>query len=473
MKVHNFDEKILKYIETNPNLSANELGVLLFIDNIYLDVPRDVEKFKERYPHFDSSIVENGHDGITFLDIVNGNFPDEVAKKKLNDYMNIKFRYIGEFRDYEENAIIFKKYSKSVSGILDDLLVKAKFPREIREILCEMEEIGDCHDIFDLSKIYLETSQRRIKFAILRRIGLVVLLARIKRSFSFEDLEFATLEIENAFMNNLKEDELKPKRYYFWADHHYKSFFTDDEGEALAKYELACEMRGKFASKVHEIQTFESRPFITKSGIKILNFEIRNKMIRDGKEYFTSIIEKMIRKNLEFPNQVHDIIGLKIVVPEEEDIPKLIDELETFLGGSSTRKKEKNVQNKFGKRLLNKFSSGEYFVWKAIYDVALPHPSINKVLEILAKVKDKDSEVFDMLSKRIEFFKNNPRDFVVEVQIQDLSSYILSNTKGSIPHHSIMKMSQIKENSFFKLFPRDVYEAELLLLKHELLNPKN
>jgi hypothetical protein len=224
----------------------------------------------------------------------------------------------------------------------------------------------------------------------------------------------------------------------------------------------------KLASKVYDMQVFKTTPFLTKQNNKILHFEIRNKFKIGGEIKLTSVVEKMIRKNLEFPNQVHDIIGLKIIVPDINDIAKVIDELEIFLGGSSTRKREKNIVDKTGKRKLSEQSTGEYFVWKAIYDVALSHPSIKKVRETI-KFVDKNTTAYKMLNDRIKFFKNNPRDFVVEVQIQDLKSYILSETTGSIPQHAMLKMAQIKENSFYKFFPIEIYKTDLWKLKEKIL----
>ena len=81
---------------------------------------------------------------------------------------------------------------------------------------------------------------------------------------------------------------------------------------------------------------------MTFSGNEILHMEIRNKFGNKGNISYVSYIEKMIRKNLEFPNQVHDTIGVKIVVEREDQIQGIIRDLESFLGGSSTRKMEKN-----------------------------------------------------------------------------------------------------------------------------------
>jgi hypothetical protein len=472
MRAHNYFKKIPLYRNTNKNLTDEEIGTLLLIDNIYLEIPKDAKEFRSKYPHFDPSIINSETDGINFIEIAKSKDSKNKSKKKLNEYLNVKFNYIGENKSYEENKTKFKEYSKIVSYIIDDLLKKAKFSDEIIKLLGEKEELRNCDDIYEMLVLYKNHSDKRTRFAILRKIGLIVMLARINRTYSMQDLDFAVKTIKDAFFKNLYKKYDKEKTYYFWADEFYKLHFSKSEKDAKDQYVKSCERRKKLASEIYDMQIFNAKPFITKQKNKIIHFEIRNKFIRYNKLNYSSIIEKMIRKNLEFPNQMHDIIGLKIVVNESEDIPKIIDELETFLGGSSTRKKEKNSFNKFGKKLLNKHTFGEYTVWKAIYDIPLPHPSINKVKEVMRITKD-NPQAQEFLKKRIAYFINNPRDFVVEVQIQDLKSYLLSIAKGSIPHHDNLKMTQIKENTFYKLFPMEVYKEELWELKKKILNTIN
>jgi hypothetical protein len=177
----------------------------------------------------------------------------------------------------------------------------------------------------------------------------------------------------------------------------------------------------------------------------------------------------MFRKNLEFPNQIHDTIGVKIVVNTEDDIPLIISDLESFLGGSSTRKMEKNSYHRFGRRGLSEYSSKEYFVWKAIYDITLPHPWITQVEKILEITRD-NKQAQQELKEQLHYIVNNPRDFVIEVQLQDIKSYLLSIAKGSPTEHARLKMSQIRSNSFYKFFPKEIFQKELNNFKIKILN---
>ena len=220
--------------------------------------------------------------------------------------------------------------------------------------------------------------------------------------------------------------------------------------------------------KIYPLQVFEYTPYRTLFNSRILHIEFRNKLRNQDRLYYTSFVEKMLRKNLEFPNEVHDILGIKIVVMNEDQIPQLVTDIQTFLGGSSTRKKEKNTLYKFGKRKLGKYSSDEYFVWKAIYDITLPHPSIDKIKKII-KLTEKNNTAQVELRRWLKYFKERPLDFVVEVQLQDINSYLLSIARGSNTEHTVLKQNQILGNSFYKLFPKEIYEKKLILLRKKIL----
>ncbi|MFW6285635.1 MAG: hypothetical protein ACOC16_00525 [Nanoarchaeota archaeon] len=469
MRAHNYFEKIPLYRKTNPNLNDKDIGTLLLIDNIYLEIPKEVQNFKTKYQYFDPKFINNFENTLKFLEIINNHhYSKSKIKEELNNYLNVKFNYIGYEKTYNENQKKFKIYSSIASKVILEILNQARFSQELMSILNEIKELQDCSDIYELYLLYQHNSSPIIRFSVLRKLGLIILLARIDKTYTIEDLDFAMEKIKKALVTHLYKKKNRNKIYFFWADESYKLNLFTREKQAIKNYVKTCKKRQALASKIYDMQIFQTKSFSTKHNNKIVNIALRNKLKRDTQISYTSVVEKMIRKNLEFPNQIHDIIGLKIVADNSEDIPSLIDELENFLGGSSTRKREKNSFKKFGKKLLNKYSSGEYTVWKAVYDIAVPNPSINKIKEIVDLTQNKTIKSF--LNERINYFYNNPKDFVVEVQIQDLKSYLLSAAKGSLPFHDNLKMTQIKENTFYKLFPVEIYKSEFVKLKSKILS---
>jgi hypothetical protein len=74
------------------------------------------------------------------------------------------------------------------------------------------------------------------------------------------------------------------------------------------------------------------------------------------------------------------------------------------------------------------------------------------------------------LLNRLKYFISHPKDFVIEVQLQDIKSYLLSNAEGSPTAHDWLKMNQIRSNSFYKFFPEEIYEKEITRLKLGMLS---
>ncbi|HPO06010.1 MAG TPA: hypothetical protein PLQ36_02795, partial [Candidatus Gracilibacteria bacterium] len=95
------------------------------------------------------------------------------------------------------------------------------------------------------------------------------------------------------------------------------------------------------------------------------------------------------------------------------------------------------------------------------------NPLINKLKDLSNEANNK--LISAELRKTIQLLKDNPHDYVVEIQIQDLASYLQGITKGSPADHSALKMNQVRKNSFYKFFPAEIYEEDLQNLKKQIL----
>ena len=469
MKILNFNNKINSYLDANPYLQNNDLEILLTMDLLYAEKPDDLNIFREIYTHFDPRVIYNSQEGITLLKISKENKPKEELKIKLNRYLNIKFNDIENLRSYDENMVFFKKYSIHASNAIEEILKNALLPDKIINTLKENKKVKECYDIYQILELFKNTSSDRIKFELLRKLGLIVLIARINRSIHIEYLDSEMKKVINSFNKGLGFNNAHRGLCYLWLDHKNNVQYTKDKNKAKFFYNKEIVARKKLALEIYPIQTLDYDTFETHSGNQVINFECRNKFKKDNQIYYASFIEKMIRKNLEFPDQVHDTIGIKIIVKHEDNIKNIIYDLENFLGGSSTRKREKNTYHRFNKRILNKYSAEDYYVWKAIYDITLSHPSVEQVKKMI-RLADGNKNTQLALENRLRYFLNNPQDFVIEVQLQDLKSYLRSITKGSPTDHRLLKMSQIRNNSFYKLFPQEIYEKEVIDLKLQILN---
>jgi len=298
---------------------------------------------------------------------------------------------------------------------------------------------------------------------------LIILISRINRSNNVDEIDQVVEKVASAFQKGLGFNKKSSSSYYLWLDRTNRVIFNSNKTRATLLHNLATKKRQQLALDTGPLQEYQCSSFRTHGGNKVTHFKFRNKFKKSNRTTYTSFVEKMFRKNLEFPSQVHDAVGIKLVVESEKDIPKIVTELEGFLGGSSTRKREKNTYHRFDRRKMSSFSSEAYTVWKAIYDIALTNPSVEQIKKILPAVNDHEGAK-RALEKRLRYFLRKPQDFVIEVQLQDLNSYLLSVAKGSVTDHTLLKARQIRSSSLYKFFPQEIYEPEVLQLKQDILD---
>ncbi|MFP4403729.1 MAG: hypothetical protein ACLFPJ_05235 [Candidatus Woesearchaeota archaeon] len=465
----NYNETIKDYLRANSKITAENLGILILIDKIYEKQPKDIKLFRQKFHYFNPELLDNTENSeIIFFELLKSKEPLNVIKHRLNSYINLKLNYIDSYKSFNENLKTLKRYSFIVSSVIDDLLKATKFPQEIIEIYKEDKLVTECHDFYSLFLLYKKTKSKKIKFEIMRKIGLIELILRIRRSFNVDNYDFGLDKVKKLFKSGLGMARMKEKKYYLWLDEEDRVVYTQNKKKATKNYEIDLIKRQNLGKSINQMQTVILFPSKTMFGNIVLNYETRNKFRRNGDLSYSSFIEKVIRKNIEFPLHVRDILGVKLIVETEDNAMQFVEDLERFLGGISTRKKEKNALSKFGKKKLSEFSSNDYFVWKAVYDVTLPNPYISDFEKIMSFVKN-NKEGFNFLKSKIDYFKNHPTDFIVEVQLQDLSSYFQSLVKGSSTMHDGLKMRQIRVNSLHKLFPQEIFNEELKKLKKDII----
>jgi len=469
MNDEDYHHHIKLLLKKNPLLRPEDIGIILTLESLYRLPPEDLSKFRELYGHFDPGVIENCDDRTAFLTIAQSNENERILRERLNSYINIKFNDISHPKTYADNMVLFKEYSDQASAIISDVLIIAGFARPILAAASEIKVVKDCRDFYEMLALYRGRSDKRLRFELLRKLGLIVLMARIRRSMLLDESDERMGQVLKALRNRLVRTEEDKLIYYFWLNDEKKAKFCTDAKTAQQCCDADMEKRSCLALATYGIQSYECKPFLTFNGNRVLHMEIRNKFKVNNHTSYTSFIEKMVRKNIEFPNQVHDVIAVKIIVESEGKIAQVINDLESFLGGASTRRQEKNTYHKFGRKILTKYSSNDYFVWKAIYDITLPHPGLaamEKLLDIIKGNRAAERET----RLRLQYLVNNPRDFVIEVQLQDIESHLQSIARGSPTEHARLKKNQIRSNSFYKLFPEEIYKDELIKLKERLLN---
>ncbi|MFP4117363.1 MAG: hypothetical protein ACLFTR_00410 [Candidatus Woesearchaeota archaeon] len=440
------------------NMPTSKKSKLDEVEDIYSWKPEDIETFRKVNTYLDPYIALK-KDKITFLRIVDSKLEPNKIKEKFNQYLNVKYNHITNPATYKQNMDKFIRQSRIVTKFLEDVLEISGLQPDMRKIFEEEDALKKNPNLYELMILYRSSKNRRLKFEILRKVGLVDIVSRIEKTFPMEHTDFVTKEIEKLFSIGLGLKKHESNRAFMWIDENDSMRFSHDEKEAREEYERSSRIRKSRGLYNFPLQSIDYTTHKTHYDKMINILQIRNKLRKNKEPYYTSFMEKMIRKNIEFPNQIHDTIGARVVVKDQAEIPDCIRMLEKFMGGSSSRKKEKDKIHKFGKEKLNPYSSNDYYVWKAIYDIALPNYAVKHLLDLKRSIKDRN--IKNMIAKKIEDVRKNPVNSIIEVQIQDLESYLLSITKGSSTEHSKLKMNEIRQNSFYKLFPAEIYKKEI------------
>ena len=187
MSDEDYHHHIKLLLKKNALLKPEDIGVILNLESLYKSVPEDSSRFRERYAQLDPKVVENLNDGITFLRIARNREPTSALKQQLNSYINIKFNDIIHPKTYAENMILFGDYANQASVIISDILSIAGFAPQIVNVLGELKVARDCHDFYHMLTLYKQSNDKRVRFELLRKLGLIVLMARIRRSVLLDE----------------------------------------------------------------------------------------------------------------------------------------------------------------------------------------------------------------------------------------------------------------------------------------------
>lgn len=468
---------------------------------IYNKEPADIEVFWKNYPYFNPEILykENNNYRYQFISLAEANTDDAALAEMLNQYLNVKFNPVTNYKSLEENLKKFSGLAAESSIIINNILKRADFPEDVERLFGESQIVADTNDIREMIILYNRQNDERTRYEILRKIGLTILLNRVKNTQIFQKSLRDNYFINRLFLEQLN---LKQQRHivesnvaiYFWLDDKDNLVFSYDEKNAVSSHKKDSSERLKNGKTVYDLQKEIIFPQNTKGQNWVLKYISRIKNKHYDKDDYTSIIEKIIRKNILFPVEITDIHGVTFVVDSEQDMYDLISEIEDFLGGTNTRKNDKIIEKAWNQNIVH--NRGEYFkIWKTVYDITLPHEMLdltNYAIEklkndiaVLEKIKlslNNSSDQLDLIpmiedqlaekqkeSKKLgrlkKFYEKKPFDIYLEIQIQELKSYLLSRCPGSEIEHKLHKHRQVMSSSFYKLFPRKIYEPVLAKLK--------
>jgi len=485
-------------------LPVTEINTILFSHLLYSYEPEDTHLFWTHYPYFDPDIPNKDPKKYHFLELAHFKIDSPSFRKKLNHYLNIKFNPIEYHMPLDYNITKFKNLAEESSKILQIILERASLPEFVQSVFQENKKIASTNDIIDLIAICQKSESIREKYEITRKVGLTFLLSRVKNCIGFQKTRKYHTSVDTIFKEQLKIKENGSNHYqfeiYYWLDHNEKLAFYADKETAIKLHEEQSKIRESKGKDTHPLQFEFFKPQMSQGKNQILKYISRIKNFNLGREDNASVIEKIIRKNLLYPTEIADLYGITFVVNTEKELLNLRGEIESFLGGTNTRKSEKIIEKSTGSEYYTSTNSDFFKIWKTVYDITLPHERleiINQVIKdyledirILEEVVDgvdhtfQDSKIYGSIVHHLnrkyskiekiyhikERLIQKPFDLQVEIQIQDLHSYLLSKCFGSSTEHEALKRNQVLSSTLYKVFPKKIYQPELLNLKENFLS---
>ncbi len=315
-------------------------------------------------------------------------------------------------------------------------------PGEARQHVRPAATVTACNDIRTLMSLILEGDSPRIRFEAQRKLCLAKLLLDVEHSRHVQDGPR-----HKAYFERLLRDGLW--RYTEDTHHAEIGFELDRDGESI-RYNLpprpgqqTWAFHSLFLKKVvggrpvHlDIYYYNCR---FKRSVDPVSYEIidgRRRVLERvrwrslRRSNSGSIIAKMIRKGINNPDEIGDLLGAMFIVHEESDLDDLLLLLDDALGSPlSWRNVTDTLASDEDARALNRWSGRGYKVFKGDLDILHPNPDPSLP----------------------------PYRFTVEIQIYTLEGFLRTVHGAHDASHLALKLRQFLHGLVPKLFPREIY----------------
>jgi hypothetical protein len=323
-------------------------------------------------------------------------------------------------------------------------------PPESRRKVAPLDMVTDCDDLRDLLGISIHGTTARVRFEARRKLCLAQLLLQIEQSRNIQDGHLH----KNLFEEILNEG--------LWRDtkqiHDLTVGYRLVDGGSRVEYSsrpTPGDMRWNFRSTFIE-KTHDGRAI----GLDILYYNCRFKrsvapvsfeLVDDGshrvieklrwselrQETSGPVLSKMIRKGINNPGELGDIIGAMFIVNDNDALGDLLLLLDTCLG---TPFGWRNVTDTLAGAdvpgsELNPWSSRAFKVFKGDIDILVQPEGTDR-----------------------------PYRFPIEVQIYTLEAYLRTVCGQHEASHQALKQRQFLYGLAPRLFPREVYGSDWLEL---------
>ncbi|MEZ4389344.1 MAG: hypothetical protein R3D98_17500, partial [Candidatus Krumholzibacteriia bacterium] len=309
------------------------------------------------------------------------------------------------------------------------------------------EAVAACNDLRDLLRLALETADARTGFEALRKIHLANLLLDIDHSRHIQDGPLHLMYFE----------ELLERTLWRYKTQNYPvniGFHMGDDGETIryTNRPQPGDQVWHFDSSFLEVRDphrtvtldvlYHSCRF--KRSVDRVSFEVVDGAHRviekvrwqDMKQHRSgSILSKMLRKGLNNPDEIGDILGAMFIVHDEDALDELLGLLDRGLGNPFGWR---NVTDTIGAEpagaALNRHSGPGFRVFKGDMDLLFPG----------------------------RFPGQAPYRFTVEIQVHTLESFLRTVCGAHQANHLALKLRQFLLGLVPVIFPDKVYGRDWL-----------
>lgn len=284
----------------------------------------------------------------------------------------------------EVNERILASYLRDASAYVSDLL--RLLPPDHREHCQPDAEVDGCDDMRHLAELLFSVRDRRRVFEAQRKLYLAKLLIQIDRTRVIQDGPR-----HRRYLLELLDQEV----WRYVVERHDSDLCYDVSDEGLRLVEGDEERRpGVECWHFHVQRVVRDLPGGTYD-VEIFHFDTRFKKESAGYDYdeghldyevderqrypgmerhrSASILSKMLRKGLNNPTDITDILGAKFIVQRQEGVYRLADLLHQVLGGPfSFRNQVDTFRRPQDRSQLNRFSAEGFRVLKEDLDILYP-----------------------------------------------------------------------------------------------------
>jgi hypothetical protein len=395
------------------------------------------------HPFLDPNLFRRDREALRYFRRVFRN--STAADGRYARMLNQLLHPIGEESSLVDDERTLASYLQDESSYLRELL--SLLPAEYARLFEQTPEVSRCTDLQSLGELVFFRDrgdvehERRVRFEAQRKLYLTKLLIQIEHTRMIQDgprhRDYLIELLEGELFSRVEE-----------VRNEIASYAPDPEVDLVGGKGGPAEETWGF--RVHRVRSDLSG---SKNEVEIWHFDTRFKRESAGFEYApgrgeyrvsermrygemqrghsASILSKMLRKGINNPNRITDMLGAKFIVANERDVSRLAHLLHDLLGGIFVFRNQVDLFRRPSDRgLMNRFSAPDFRAFKEDVDV-LYRPSPTE--------------------------RGRPYLFSVEMQILTVESFLQSVHSRAYTSHHEYKRRQFLQGVMPLVFPAAIY----------------